>query len=161
MFIGLKIVNISEESITIKDVKIEYTYKDKTYSEISNVLITGSVFSHFKKCYEDAIIIYLKTKRDLIVVSGWNNLRTEISKHKLIEPSGIIEGSALFLLDFKDMNEVRKIQNLRIAISDYSNATSVHLIEIKEEWIKTGQNSIINPRSFTNDKNGKITFLPK
>nr|WP_298930967.1 hypothetical protein [uncultured Allomuricauda sp.] len=156
LFYGLKIVNASENSFTIKDVKLEYTYNSKKYSVISNVVITGTVFSPQTKKDLDSLIVYVDNVQ--VVIMGWENIRTKIGEHPIIEKNGVLSGSALFLLEFKEIQEIRKIDDFQITISDHSKKYSKHPIKIEEEWIERGGKSSVKPRNFTSDGNGKINY---
>jgi len=153
---GMKISNNSANSFTIKDFLIEYTFEGRKYYEISHVIITGNMYSPLRKKNVDVIIVSISGKKTALI--DWINIRSNIGEYKLIQPGGIIAGSALFLLNFKNINEVKKINDLKVIITDYSNNKSVHNIEIKDDWIKMGQDSFVNPIGFSIDKNGKIEY---
>lgn len=156
LFYGLKIVNISAEPFTIKDIKLEYTYKSKKHSTISTVIITGTVFSPQTKENMNSLIVYFGINQ--AVLMGWDNIRTKIGEHKIIERNGVLTGSALFILEFKELEDIRDITDFQIVVSDYSKKFSKHPIKIEEDWIIRGKNSFVQPRHFTTDEKGKIIY---
>ena len=143
---GMKISNISNNSFTIKEVEIEYTYNGRRHSESSTFLLTGSVYSPHEKREVDSIIVYWNNRR--IFFKRWYNIKSVLSESKKIEPNAIIEGSALFRFAFKDINEVKKVENLSISVTDYSRNKSVHPIVIEDRWIEIGRNAVVNPEPF-------------
>lgn len=157
LFYGLKIANISDSPFTVKDVKIEYTFKGQNYSDISNVILTSSIYLEHKNEHTDCIAI--NSKGQNIILMGWKNLRNVIGEYNLIPPGGILAGSALFILQIKNIEEVKEITNLRILITDYSNNESTHSFEIKDAWIDMGRSSSINPRPFKSNGKGGITYI--
>nr|WP_321237200.1 hypothetical protein [uncultured Psychroserpens sp.] len=155
LFYGLKIVNASQDSFTIKDFKLEYTLNSKKKSIISNNVITGNVYSDLEKKQLDCLIVYLDNAQ--IVLMGWENIRIRIGELQILQKNGVLSGSALFILDIKDIDDIRNIKDLAIVVSDYSNNHSKHKVEIDNEWIQRGKNSIVEPKKFS-AKDGVINY---
>lgn len=89
---------------------------------------------------------------------GWDNLRTEIGKHNVIPAGGVLSGSAIFILEAKNIDEVSEVTNLEIVVTDYSGNESIHSLKILDEWINHGRKSVIEPKQFTLDKDGNIVY---
>jgi hypothetical protein len=155
-FYGMKIVNTSNEPYTVKDVILRYQLKGKEYSDISYVVITGTIFAPLDKKEKNALIIH--SNGDSIVCMGWNNLRTEIGKHNVIPAGGVLSGSAIFILEAKNIDEVSEVTNLEIVVTDYSGNESIHSLKILDEWINHGRKLVIEPKQFTSDKDGNIAY---
>ncbi len=153
-FYSIKIVNISNEPCTVKDVVLRYEFGDKKYSVISNVLITGIISPSKAKLDVNAIIVEMGT--DKIIIGNWENLRTKLGLFKILEPGGVLEGSVFYVLEFDDIEKARILENVEIVISDYSGIESIHPIDIQEKWIVQGKNASIYPRSFISDGEGII-----
>lgn len=155
-FYGMTIVNTSNEPYTVKDVTLRYQLKGREYSDISHVVITGTIFAPLDKKEKNALIIH--SNGDKIVCMGWDNLRTEIGKHNVIPAGGVLSGSAIFILEAKNIDEVSEVTNLEIVVTDYSGNKSIHSLKILDEWINHGRKSVIEPKQFTLDKDGNIVY---
>lgn len=155
-FYGMKIVNSSNDPYTVKDVILRYQLKGKEFSDISHVVITGTIYASLDKKNINSLIVQCKGSN--IVLMGWENLRTEIGKHNIIPAGGVLSGSAIYILEASSLDEVSEIQNLEIVVTDFSGNESVHSLEILDEWIEHGKHSVIEPRPFASDKDGKISY---
>lgn len=156
-FYGLKIVNISKKNLSIKEVLVRYTLGGSEFTTESHVLLTGTIYSPLEKKDINAIIVKVGT--DDIVLMNWDNLRTEIGKHKFLSPGEVLSGSAFFALDFDTTEAISKLEKLKIVIVDYSGKETLHPISIEDEWIRRAEQAVVENRSFTNDGNGQIKFV--
>lgn len=155
-FYGMKIVNLSAFPYTIKDVILRYHLKGQKFNDISQVVVTGTIYAPLEKKDINALIVHIRDND--IVLMNWDNIRIEIGKHNVILPGGVLSGSAIFILEAESIDEVSEIQNTEIVVTDYSGNESCHPIEILDEWIERGRHSVIQPKIFTSDKEGKIVY---
>jgi len=153
VFYNVKIVNISNEPYTVKDVVLRYEFGGEKYSVISNVLLTGIV-----RAKADVNAIMVEKGANRIIVMGWDNLRTKLSLLKILKPGGVLDGSVYYVLEFDDIEKARTLENVELVVTDYSGLESIHPIDIQEDWIIRGKNASIYPRSFIVDSKGKITY---
>ncbi len=155
-FFELKIVNLSEENTTIKEVILRYTLNDKVFTTESYVLLTGTLYSPLDKKDINAIII--KRGSDRIFLMGWNNLRTEIGEYKVLPPGGVLSGSALFVLGFNTIEDLSKIEKFEMVIVDYSGTETVQEIMIQSNWIEDAKYGLIENKSFSIDQAGNLKY---
>lgn len=152
----LKIVNSSEENSTIKEVNLRYTLDGKGFTTESLALLTGTLYSPLDKKDINAVII--QRGADKIVLMNWNNLRTEIGEHKVLQPGGVLSGSALFVLGFDSMETLSKVGKVELVVIDYSGAESIQEIKLLDNWIEGIKYSLIENRSFFIDQAGNIRY---
>jgi len=156
-FYCLNIVNVSNDPYTVKDVVLRYKIDNDEYSMISNVLLTG--MAHSPKAKEDVNAIIIEIGSDSIVLMGWDNIRTELTSLKTLQPGGVLSGSAYYVFEFDDIEKVRLIENVELVVIDYSGRESNHPIDIQEDWIIKGRNASMCPRSFVSDAEDNIKFI--
>lgn len=155
-FYGMKIVNTSNEPFTVKDVILRYQFKGEEYSSISQVVLTGTIYAPLDKKEINALIVH--SNGNNIVLMGWDNIRTEIGKHNVIPAGGVLSGSAIFILETNNIDELVEITSPTIVVTDYSGNESLHSFEILDDWINHGRNVVIEPKEFTSGKNGEIIY---
>lgn len=156
VFYNIKVINSSEEALTVKEVILRYQLNDTTYCADSSVVVTGTMHSPLDKKDINCLIVHRSV--DQIVLMGWDNLRSEINKYNTLPAAGVLSGSAVFVLETDNLKCVSEIRNVEIIITDYSGNESVHPIDIIDEWLTNGINSVIEPKNFTRDDSGKITY---
>ena len=118
MLYSFSIVNSLQESITIKDILLEYELDGKLYTEDAMNLITSNIYVKERNENKPSIMC-LMPNNDSLFLQNWFNIRNKISKDTLLQPGGILSGSAFYLLRKIDMNSLLKIKNINIIISDY------------------------------------------
>jgi len=155
-FYDMKIVNASDKPYTIKDVLLRYRLNGQLHECISSVVITGTVYSLHQKKEVNALIVH--NRGGMIVLHDWDNLRTNIGKNKVIVAGGIVDGSAIFVLEAENLTQVENIEEAKFVVRDYMGAESIIPIQILSEWIEYGKTSVIRPNNFSIDKDGKIEF---
>lgn len=155
-FYGMTIVNTSDKPFTVKDVILRYTLKGNDYSSISHVVLTGTIYTPLDKKEKNALIVH--NNGNNIVLMGWNNIRTEIGERNILPAGGVLSGSAIFVLETNKIEELAEVTNSELVVTDYSSNESIHPIELLDEWITHGKNSVIEPKEFTSDKDGNIKY---
>lgn len=141
LFYKLKIVNASEDSFTLKDIKLEYSNNSQKHSIAPSGLTTKTVYCPNAKKDLDSLTLYTSNAR--FILMGWENIASKIKQDQILEKNGVFSGSASFILDFKNVDEIRKINDFNIIISDYSKNYSKHTIIIEEKWIKQSENVLV------------------
>jgi hypothetical protein len=146
----LKVANTLGEPITMKQVLLRYKWNGKVRETDSNVMRTGKVESSG----DDALAIEVPDRHANIIVMGWKNLRTVIGEMRPIPPGGVLSGSAIYVLDFSDPNELAKIDEFQLVFDDYSGNRTIHAITRQEKWIDQARTTLIRNRPFTVDGRG-------
>ena len=153
---GFKIINSSEENLTMKEVIVRYTLNGKVFSVESSALLTGTLYDPQKKKNINAIIV--KHGADRVIHMGWNNITSEIGDNRVLPPGGVLSGSALFVLGFRSIEELSKIKEFKIVIVDYSGNETVHDLAVESRWIDQAKYNWIENRSFEIDPAGNIRY---
>ncbi len=154
----LKILNSSKESLTVKQVLLRYSVKGVERFTDSHVLLTGTIYDPHKKKNVNAIIVKIGTNN--VVLMNWNNLRTEIGKYKVLSPGEVLSGSALFVLDIVNQEQISDLENIKVVVVNYRGKKTEHSISIKDEWLTSLRNgAVIENRSFIKNQNGQIVFI--
>jgi len=156
LFYNLRIVNSLQENVTIKEVTLGYTLNGKQFSSESYVLLTGTVPSPNKKENFDAIIIRVGAAN--IVLMDWKNLRVQIGQNNVLLPGAVLAGSAAFILDFKDANDLAKVKELAISIIDYSGNETIKEIPLEKKWVDQAKRQIVENRRFVIDQAGHVAY---
>ena len=156
MFYGVTIVNNSEVAYTVKQVLLEYSFHQRTYTLDSHVIPTGLIYSPRSKKDEECVIVH--KGEDNIILMNWCNLRTAISEHNVISPGGTLNGSLVYILEQKTPENVAEIVNAKLLVSDYSDNEKRHLISIPQDSIEKGKKTYISPREFSHDKDRGIVY---
>ena len=157
LFYGLRILNSSKENLTVKRVLLHYTVDGIEHSTESHVIITGTISAPQRKKNIDAIIV--KIGGNNIVLMDWSNLRTDIGEYKVLSPGEVLSGSALFVLNFDNLDKISKMENVKIIVIDYNGRKTTHPILIEKHWIKAAHDgAIIENRGFIEGENGEIIF---
>jgi len=156
VFYGMSIVNNSGNPFTVKDVVLRYKFKNIEYSAISNVVLTGNIYSPLEKKNVNSLIIHKNGSN--IVLMNFNNLRTEIGKLQILQDGSVLSGSSIFVLELKTIEELAELTNPELIIRDYSGNESIHPLKILDEWVENGKDSFVEHRTFSSNKDGKIIF---
>ena len=120
---GLKIVNVSKETYTLKEIALKYADKSGTKNEARDYNIPTGIIEEWQ-----AIVITNVIDQ---VVIRWNSITEIISKHQTLQPGQIVGGSVLFILDAA-VEQMRDLKELNIVIRDYSdNITVCAIVEIE------------------------------
>lgn len=141
LFYKLKIVNASDDSFTLKDIRLEYSHNSQKQSIISTGLTTGTVYCPHAKKNLDSLILYLNNAQ--FILMGWENIASKIKQDQILQKNAVFTGSASFILDFKNIEDIRTINDFNIVISDYSKNYSKHPVVIEEKWITQSQNLLL------------------
>lgn len=152
-FYVLNVINLSDKSITIKNVELQYELDGQAHKEEAYTLITGIVGSPHDGQERRAIILESHIQRVLI---GWNNIRSVISKLIPLVPGGVLNGSAYFVFPGTDLQKLFEIRNASFVVTDHAGRTSAHPIQLKDEWIRQGEGVFIRPRQFSTDSKGNL-----
>jgi hypothetical protein len=148
------IVNRSPLPVTIKSISIRAmhhgTWVDGTHYQIATGRDT--------RTGEDCMLV--KDENMNIVSGNWKFLWAEIQKRKVIEPGGVIEGSAVFLFDGIPVTGIRAINQIEVVTTDFSDNVSVETIPMTEEvfGMSNDFNFSLWDHGFTTDGKGGITF---
>lgn len=123
----LAITNSNDKPATVKSVHLQYKMNGSEYEQDSYVVNTGQL-----KSGEDNAAL-TKFGQAHIILKKWYNLRQSISELKVLEPGGVLSGSAVFPLE-ANANNLAEIKELKLVIRDYSNNKSAHELELQPEW---------------------------
>jgi hypothetical protein len=123
----LCLVNDSDEPNTPKSIEMSYRFDDEVNQTESYVVPTGMI----PKAAKPAIV--LSNGIDNAILMGWQNIRTKLGERDPLNPGGVFYGSAVFLFE-PNVKDVRKVDNLKLIVSDYHGNKSVHPITIMEDW---------------------------
>lgn len=148
-FYNVKISNTSDRSFTVKEVYLAYSYNARDYLERSVIVPTGLLA---EQSVENRDYLVVNVGGKTICVMGWHNLLTSIVKYNALLPGEVLEGSALFYLNFKNGNEIALVKNLRLVISDYLNHQSVHPIKLPNNLLSLYQGAVIDPSTYPVNK---------
>jgi len=126
---GLRIVNNSDEPHTLKNVIFSYRFEGKKYRAESFVVLTGTI----PESGEPAIV----TSNGLaaIFLMGWHNIRSQLGEYETLQPGGVFSGSAVFLFE-SHINDLRRVKDLKLVVTDYHGTKSSYPIAIQEEWFQ-------------------------
>lgn len=155
-FYSLTISNDSIESFTLKEVIFRYVLDEEVHETDSLVVVTGLIQKSLHNEPTRGLLVHLSQRNSVIILMEWLNLRSEIAKLKTLRKGSVLSGSAIFILEIKDFNEVEKLKKTEIVVKDYSGNESVHPIDIEKEWITKHSEYTINPKEFIVDKDGNI-----
>jgi len=155
-FYSMKIVNISKDPFTVKELQVRYKIDGKEQSTISYVILTGTVYSPLAKKDLNAAIV--RTRGQNLILIGWNNLRSEMGKHETIQPGGVLSGSAYFILNFSDRDKLEQLKEVELVLIDYAGRSSKQKIKIEKDWFEKAGDAVMLNHKFTGDKNGNISF---
>ena len=156
LFYNLRIINSLDENVTIRKVVLHYSLLAKQFSTDSHVLLTGAVPSPDKKENIDAIVLRVGAAN--IILMNWKNLREQIAQDKLLLPGGVLAGSAAFILNFKDANDLGKIKECAISIIDYSGNETTKAIPLDNKWVEQAKRQIVENRRFVIDQAGHVVY---
>ena len=156
LFYNLRIVNSLRENVTLKEVALRYSLNGKHFSSESHVLLTGIMPSPDKKENIDAIVVRFGAAN--IVLMNWKNLRVQIAQNNVLVPGAVLAGSAAFILNFKDANDLAKIKELAISIIDYSGNETVKEIPLEKKWVEQAKRQIVENRHFVIDQAGHVAY---
>jgi len=152
----MTIVNVSRFPFTVKELQLRYKIDGKIRSDISHVILTGTVPSPQEKKDVDSAMVQCGGAN--IFLMNWNNLRTEIGLHKTIEPGGVLSGSAYFILNTNALTKLAQLNEFVFVVTDFSGRESTQKIKIEKDWLEKASDAVILNKIFSVDKNGTITF---
>lgn len=156
-FYAICMTNMSSSPVTIKQVLFRYRLRGITHTEESHAVATGSCPSAADGKITRAIIVNANGKN--CVLMNWDNIRSRIAETQPISPGGALRGSALFVTCCRTMEEMRELQDAELVVSDYAGRTSIHPVVIESVWIDRAASTSFNPRLFSFDQTGQITWL--
>lgn len=147
---GLRIINNSDKSNTLKNFILSYRLNGKVYKSESHVVQTGII----QKTGKPALM--LSNGIDKIILVGWNNIRTKLGEYGTLQPGGVFSGSALFLLE-PHVKNIHHIEDLKLIVTNFNGYRTSYPITIKEEWYENLNKrlSVIN-KVFTVTEEGII-----
>ncbi|RJP44360.1 MAG: hypothetical protein C4548_06080 [Desulfobacteraceae bacterium] len=153
IFYKMVIANCTHNPATIKSVLLQYKLDGIDYTKDSFIIKTGRLLNG----EENAALIIVDSAH--IFLQGWYNLRRKINELKVLEPGGVLSGSAVFPLEAK-ANDLGRIEDLKLVIRDYSNNISIHDIEIQPEWINAlKKGGIFINTKFSQQANNIVNFV--
>lgn len=156
LFYNMRIANSFPENITLKQVLIRYTLRDRNFSYESTVLPTGLVYSAGDKGDVDSIIIRHDPAN--VVIMNWKNIRTQIGEYRLLPPGAVLAGSAAFILDLSDAGELVHIRDMGLVINDYSGNETITDINLTTTVIEQARLQVLENKKFVIDRAGKIAY---
>lgn len=146
---GLKIINMSAIPFTLKELTLQYQYDDKIFKINSYFIQTGLLANGISA-------LMLKKGNSIIFLMNWLNIHKYMA-NKLIEQGGVINASALFVLE--DNISIDKLQNVKLIIKDYYD--NERTIDIHKQYLKSKdmENLFIINRKFQQLDTNKIEWL--
>jgi len=123
----LRIVNNSDESNTLKSVKLSYRFDGNVFQNQSYVVHTGTT----PPSGEPAIIT--SNGLDTVFLMGWNNIRPKLGKYEMLQPGGVFSGSAVFLFE-SHVNDLHRVKDLKLIVTDFHGNKSSYPIAIQDDW---------------------------
>jgi len=156
-FYSLKVVNVSRSTTTVCDLQLQYRLGQIKREVESHVLLTGQVYAPLEKKEVDAAIVVVGDAR--VVLMNWGNLRSRIAEHVVLEPGGVLGGSALFLLDADDFETLKDLRDVRLVVTDSRGRRSTQAVDIDQESIERGADAVIMHRNFESEPDGGIVFV--
>jgi hypothetical protein len=148
----LRIVNSSEESNTLKEIRLSYRFKRKTFQDESCVVPTSMIPK------ADKPAIALSNGLANIILMGWDNIRPKLGKYETLQPHGVFSGSAVFLFA-PQVNDVRLLKNIQLIVTDFHGTRLSYPIAIQEEWYKPlGDGFAVINKTFTVAKDDTIRW---
>lgn len=148
-FYDINIVNVSDQTYTIKDLTLKYELDGTTYSTESTVLRTGHVIGGNKRIKAIRLQKILGYDVHNVHLLNWINIKTKIGERRAITPGSVLHGSAFFVLELRDFEEVKHLENMEILIRDYSGNSSVQRVEMQAGWLEIGKDSVVQSKPFT------------
>jgi hypothetical protein len=93
-----------------------------------------------------------------IFLMGWHNIRPQLGEYETLQPGGVFSGSAAFLFE-SHINDLHRVKDLKLVVTDYHGNKSSYPIAIQEEWFKPLNDgfAVIN-RAFTTTKGKAIQW---
>ena len=151
-FYDLKIVNASNSPFTLKKVLLAFRINNKRHTTESLVLRTGTLTNG-----RPAAITRIGA--DQIVLMGWDNLRSQIGQHQLLQPGAVLSSSALFLLNGLTVAALDDLKCFEIILKDYRGRKTTQIVDVEESWKENARKGarIVNKR-FTVDDKGNVSF---
>ena len=148
----LRIVNNSEESNTLKEIRLSYRFERKAFQDESCVVPTSMI----PKAGKSAIV--LSNGLANIILMGWDNIRPKLGKYETLQPHGVFSGSAVFLFA-PQVNDVRLLKNVKLVVTDFHGTKLSYPIAVQEEWHKPlGDGFAVINKTFTVAKDDAIRW---
>lgn len=152
VFYDLKIVNASNSPFTMKKVLIAFRIHGKKHTTDSFVLRTSTLPNG-----KPATVVRVGANH--VVLIGWENLRSQIGEHQLLQPGGVLSSSAFFLLDGLAVRALDDLKRFKIILKDYRGRKTTKVVDIEESWKENLRNGarIVN-KPFSVDDAGNVSF---
>ena len=89
----------------------------------------------------------------------WDNLRSQIGQHQLLQPGAVLSSSALFLLNGLTVAALDDLKCFEIILKDYRGRKTTQIVDVEESWKENARKGarIVNKR-FTVDDKGNVSF---
>lgn len=146
-FYPIEIINSTPSPFTIKNLYLRFTVDGKTYSEDSVVILTATIYSPLPKQQTNVAIVTMN--QAMLNLMNWNNFKVRINELNIINPGGLISGSAYFVLNIKEFEQLKFIKTVELVLADYLGGESVHPIQIENKMIDQSVNMILHNRKET------------
>jgi len=152
IFYFFRIVNNSEESKTLKNVFLSYSFDGKVYQNESYVVHSGIISDVNKPA------VLTSNGIDSVFLLDWYNIRTKLGENETIPPGGVFSGSAVFLFE-SIVSDVHQVKDLKLIITDFHGKKLSYPMAVKDEWFNSFNKgfSVIN-KSFTTKKDNTIKW---
>ncbi len=89
----------------------------------------------------------------------WRNIREVIGSRLSVEPGGVLTSSMYFPLPISDREEVSRLGNLQLVVTDFQGRASVYDLAIMEKWLTARPNVLILNRAFRADGERNVSFV--
>lgn len=139
LVLQMAINNTTKHSLTIKSVELQYDdLSGQNYTQPPIYIWTGTVTNR--------PTILLQNKLGYhFYMEDWYNISDQIEQGKLLEPGGILGGSAFYLLPTSIVAEVHNYKHFRIVIADFAGHTSNNPITLLDTMPVPSLYNKINP----------------
>jgi hypothetical protein len=151
---SLRIVNNAEKNVTIKDVRLECLADGPVKTQLYTFptgIVKGSLVG-------DTPSIVMSNGKDNIITMDFVHLQRRLAEHKVLQPSGVLEGSGVFVMERIPRTPTR---SLTLSIEDYSGRTVAHRLSPAPGWTQLARKGFrLIARPFI-DANGRLAFSDK
>jgi hypothetical protein len=128
--------------------------KTKKIVTDSTVLQTGIVHPQNSTDSIDAIVLQFKNSN--IVLLHWKNLRAEIGEYKILPPGGVLVGSAAFILETSNFDDLAKIKDFEIVVTDFSKNETAHELRFDRSLIDQAKYQVDSRRFVIDEPAGPV-----
>lgn len=156
-FYGLSVINNTSVPMRIKTIELMYKLNGRNEYVTSRVVFTATKYHPLSKNQENILLTVIG--KNPILAIGWNNIKIEIAKEKILEPKiGALSGSAYFVLGFNEEEKLSQIEDVKVVIVDCSGQKSTHKVSLQGSSDNQGLELINRP--FSLDENDIIIMAP-